>query len=55
MQALFCYFFCFVVGHFGLLAAHIVEVINAWSLLRNPFMALGKLLLVASLLFILGL
>ena len=44
----------FPIGHFALMAAHIVEVINAWSLLRSPFKALGKLLLVASLLFILG-
>jgi len=41
-------------GHFGLLAAHIVEVINAWPLLRSPYKALGKLLLVAAVLFLLG-
>ena len=45
----------FFLGHFGLLAAHIVEVINAWPLLRSPYKALGKLLLVAAVLFLLGL
>ena len=46
---------CLYSGHFGLLAAHVVEVINAWPLLRNPHKAIGKLLLVAAILFLLGL
>ena len=41
-------------SHFGLLAALIVEVVNAWPLLKHPIRAVGKLILITLALFILG-
>ncbi|XP_025835911.1 inactive rhomboid protein 2 isoform X2 [Agrilus planipennis] len=42
-------------SHFGLLACLIVEVLNAWPMLKHPYRALCKLLLVTFVLFLIGL
>ena len=42
-------------AQFGVLASLIVEVLNMWPALKSPGRALGKLLLVVLLLFLLGL
>ncbi|XP_022256774.1 inactive rhomboid protein 1-like [Limulus polyphemus] len=53
------YYFIFQVGpagsQFGLLACFIVEVIHCWPIMKQPGMALLRLLGVALILFILGL
>jgi membrane associated rhomboid family serine protease len=41
-------------AQFGLLATLIVEVLNVWPVLRSPWVALGKLLAVVGVLFVLG-
>lgn len=52
------FFLCTQVGpsgsHFGLLACLCVEVLHAWPLLRTPWRALGRLLLMVALLFVAG-
>ncbi|KAB0792456.1 hypothetical protein PPYR_14415 [Photinus pyralis] len=42
-------------SHFGLLACHIVEVLNAWPMLKHPNQALCKLLSITLFLFVIGL
>lgn len=41
-------------AHFGLIGALFVEIIFAWPLLKNPWRACGKLLLITSALLVLG-
>lgn len=42
-------------AQFGLLACLVVEVLQSWQMLKNPFKALGKLLSIIGILFVLGL
>lgn len=42
-------------SHFGLLACLIVEVLNAWPMLKHPNQALCKLLAITLCLFVIGL
>lgn len=42
-------------SQFGLLACLIVEVLNAWPMLKHPKKALGKLISVTTVLFLIGL
>ena len=41
-------------AQFGLLATLIVEVLNVWPILISPWVALGKLLAIVGVLFLLG-
>jgi len=41
-------------AQFGLLAMLIVEVLNVWPILTSPWIALGKLLAIVFVLFLLG-
>ena len=42
-------------SQFGILACLVVEVVQNWSLINNPAWALGKLLIIILVLFIIGL